>query len=44
MPEVSRPSGSQIVRGVANKTVNGSLTAALVSVALTAWFYFWRPV
>jgi dolichol kinase len=41
---VATTSGSQTVRGVANKTVNGSLTAALVSVALTAWFYFWPPV
>ena len=31
------------VRGIADKVVNGSLTAALVSVALTAWFFFWPP-
>ena len=31
------------VRGIADKLVNGSLTAALVSVALTAWFFFWPP-
>jgi hypothetical protein len=29
--------------GVASKTVNGSFTAALISVALTAWFFFWPP-
>ena len=29
------------IRGIADKVVNGSLTAALVSVALTAWFFFW---
>ena len=41
---VATTSGSQTVRGVANKTVNGSLTVALVSAALTAWFIFWPPV
>jgi hypothetical protein len=41
---VATTSGSQTVRGVASKTVNGSLSAALVSVALTAWFFFWPPV
>ena len=41
---VATTSGSQTVRGVANKTVNGSLTAALVSATLTAWFFFWPPV
>jgi hypothetical protein len=41
---VATVSGSQPVRRVASKTVNGSLTAALVSVALTAWFFFWPPV
>jgi Tfp pilus assembly protein PilE len=41
---VATTSGSQTVRGVANKTVNGSLTGALVSVALTAWFIFWPSV
>ena len=40
---VATTSASQTVRGVASKTVNGSLTAALVSVALTAWFFFWPP-
>ena len=40
---VATTSGSQTVRGVASKTVNGSLTAALVSVALTAWFFFFFP-
>jgi hypothetical protein len=32
------------VRGIADKVVNGSLTAALISVALTAWFFVWPPV
>ena len=41
---VATTRGSQTVRGVANKAVNGSLTAALVSVALTAWFIFWPPI
>jgi Tfp pilus assembly protein FimT len=41
---VATTSGSQTVRGVANKTVNGSLTAALVSAALTAWLIFWPPM
>jgi len=41
---VATTSGSQTVRGVASKAINGSLTAALVSVALTAWFFFWPPV
>jgi hypothetical protein len=36
---VAATSGSQTVRGVA-RAVNGSLTAALVSAALTAWFIF----
>ena len=40
---VATTSASRTVRGVAIKTVNGSLTAALVSVALTAWFFFWPP-
>jgi Tfp pilus assembly protein PilE len=41
---VATTSGSQTVRGVANKTVNGSLTAALVSAALTALLIFWPPM
>ena len=40
---VATTSASRTVRGVAIKTVNGGLTAALVSVALTAWFFFWPP-
>ena len=40
---VATTSASRTVRGVAIRTVNGSLTAALVSVALTAWFFFWPP-
>ena len=40
---VATTSASRTVRGVASKTVSGSFTAALVSVALTAWFFFWPP-
>jgi hypothetical protein len=40
---VATTSASRTVKGIASKTVNGSLTAALVSVALTAWFFFWPP-
>jgi hypothetical protein len=40
---VGTTSASRTVKGIASKTVNGSLTAALVSVALTAWFFFWPP-
>jgi hypothetical protein len=40
---VATTSASQTVRGIASKTVNGSLSAALVSAALTAWFFFWPP-
>jgi hypothetical protein len=40
---VATTSASRTVKGIASKTVNGSLTAALVSVALTAWFFFWAP-
>ena len=41
---VATTSTSRTVRGIASKTVNGSFTAALVSVAMTAWFFFWPPV
>jgi hypothetical protein len=41
---VATTRGSQTVRGVAHKAVNGSLTAALVSATLTAWFIFWPPL
>jgi hypothetical protein len=37
-------STSPSVRVMANKVVNGSAAAFLVSVALTAWFFFWPPV
>jgi hypothetical protein len=37
-------SASPTVRGIADKIVNGSSAAALVSVVLTAWFFFWPPV
>jgi hypothetical protein len=40
---VATTSASRTVRGIASKTANGSFTAALVSVALTAWFFFWPP-
>jgi hypothetical protein len=40
---VATTSASRTVRGVASKTVNGSFIAALISVALTAWFFFWLP-
>jgi hypothetical protein len=38
---VATTSASRTVRGIADKVVNGSSAAALVSVALTAWFLFW---
>jgi hypothetical protein len=41
---VATRSSSPPVRGIADKVVNGSFAAALVSVALTAWFFFWPPV
>ena len=37
-------STSPSVRVMANKLVNGSAAAFLVSVALTVWFFFWPPV
>jgi len=37
-------SASPTVRSIADKIVNGSCAAALVSVVLTAWFFFWPPV
>ena len=40
---VATTSASRTVRGIASKTVNDSFTAALVSVALTAWFFFFWP-
>jgi|HubBroStandDraft_6_1064221.scaffolds.fasta_scaffold569118_3 hypothetical protein len=40
---VATTSGSRTVSGIANKVVNGSFAAALVSVALIAWFFFWPP-
>jgi len=36
---VATTSASRTVRGIASKTVNGSFTAALVSVALAVWFF-----
>jgi Tfp pilus assembly protein FimT len=40
---IATTGASRTVRRVASKTVNGSLTAALISVAMTAWFFFWPP-
>ena len=40
---VATASASRTVRGIASKTVNGSVTAALVSAALAVWFLYWPP-
>jgi len=40
---VATTSASPTVRGIANKVVNGSFVAVLVSVGLTAWFLFSPP-
>ena len=40
---VATNSASRTVREVANKTVNGSITAALVSAALAVLFLYWPP-
>ena len=40
---VATTSASRKVSGIANAVVNGSSAAALVSVALTAWFLLWPP-
>ena len=37
-------SASPTVRAIADKVVNGSAAAFLVTVALTVWFFFWSPV
>jgi hypothetical protein len=37
-------SASPTVRVTANKVVNGSAAAFLVSLVLTVWFFFWSPV
>jgi hypothetical protein len=37
-------SASPTVRVTANRVVNGSAAAFLVSVALTVWFFFWPLV
>jgi hypothetical protein len=37
-------STSPTVRVTANKVVNGSAAAFVVTVALTVWFFFWPPV
>ena len=34
---------SPTVRAIANKVVNGSAAAFLVTVALTVFFFFWPP-
>jgi hypothetical protein len=41
---VATTSASRTVSGIAEKVVNGSFVAALVSVGLTAWFLFWPPL
>jgi hypothetical protein len=41
---VATTSASRTISGIADKVVNGSFAAALVSVGLTAWFLFWPPV
>jgi hypothetical protein len=41
---VATTSTSRTIRDIASKTVNGNLTAALVSVALITFFFFWPPV
>jgi len=40
---VAANSASRTVRDVASKTVNGSITAALVSAALAVLFLYWPP-
>jgi len=37
-------SASPTIRVTANKVVNGSAVAFLVTVALTVWFFFWPPL
>ena len=41
---VATMSASRTVSCIADKVVNGSSAAALVSVVLTAWFFVWPPV
>ena len=40
---VASTSTSPPVRDISDKVVNGIFVAALVSVGLTAWFFFWPP-
>jgi hypothetical protein len=40
---VATNSASRTVRDVASTTVNGSITAALVSAALAVLFLYWPP-
>jgi len=40
---IATTGASPTVRGIASKTVNGSLTAALVAVVLAVWFLYWPP-
>jgi hypothetical protein len=40
---VATTSASRTVRGIASKMVNGSVTAALVSVVLAVLFLYWPP-
>jgi hypothetical protein len=40
---VSTTSASRAVSDMANKVVNGCSAAALILLALTAWFNYWPP-
>ena len=40
---VATTGASRTVRGIANKMVNGSVTAALVSIVLAVLFLYWPP-
>ncbi len=40
---VATTGASQTVKGIASKTINGSLTLPWSRWALTAWCFFWPP-
>jgi predicted PurR-regulated permease PerM len=40
---VATTSASPTVRVIANKVVNGSAAAILISVVLAVWFLYWPP-
>jgi hypothetical protein len=40
---VATTSASPTVRVIANKVVNGSAAAVLISVVLAVWFLYWPP-